>query len=238
MRHAWFDKGFSMKLRFLLDTLLGASILFMPSFASASVVFSNFGPGFGYDISDGNPIGNFLDGNDYAEGDTFSPISNATFTSLEIALNCVFDCPATDNFTISLTTSSADAPDTVLESFSVPGSALGSLGMDNTPLTFDSVLFPSLTAGTQYWITVKSGLSDSIAWSWNTEGDLSDQSISTDEGSTWFSPSGQTTGAYEVDGTQVTAAPEPGSASLLLWGAALCGFVVWSHTRRRRSGCR
>jgi len=174
-------------------------------------------------------VGNAFDGNDYAEGDTFSPVTTATFSSLDIALSCFVACP--DSFNVALDSNSADAPSTVLESFTVAGASLGSLGSDNAPIVLTSVLNPVLSAGTQYWITVAAGTNNSIEWNFNTNGDTSDQAISIDDAATWFSPSGLTPGAYEVIGT-ASAAPEPGSALLLFWGGMLCGAIRCRGWRR------
>jgi len=56
----------------LLALLLGA-----PAVGRADIIFSNFGPGFGYDTTGGNPIGNAFDGNNYAQADTFTPTTSA-----------------------------------------------------------------------------------------------------------------------------------------------------------------
>ena len=63
------------------------------------------------------------------------------------------------------------------------------------------------------------------AWNNNSTGDSSNQGISTDGGATWFAPSGQTPGAYEVDGNAIGAVPEPGSLVLLTGGTALLGLA-------------
>jgi hypothetical protein len=209
--------------------------LMLPLGAAASTIFTNFGASQGYNISSGNPIGNAaLDGNDYAEGDTFTPSASATFGSLDIALSCSISCPV--SFVVKLTADGGDQPGTVLESFSSAGSSLGTLGTHNTPLTFTAVGAPiTLTAGTQYWITVASGLNDSIVWNWNSTSDTSDEAISTDTGATWFSPSGLTPGAYDVisasSTTTPTPAPEPGSIWLMAGGLSL--FLIHKSKLRQ-----
>ena len=200
----------NMPCLFCLTYLLATPII---SSASTVVVFSNFGSGFSSDTNNGNVIG--LGG--FAQADTFKPDFTAAFESLEISLSCAFTCP--DNFTVSLTASSSGRPGTVIESFIYPGVGLGALGDTNTPLSFTSVLHPMLIARAQYWIEVQapSGSADAIAWNWNPTGDPSPEALSSNSGSSWFVPSGQTPGAYQVDAT----IPEPGSISLLLAGGAL-----------------
>jgi hypothetical protein len=213
-----------MKRQFLFYVCVWAAAVATQGVSRADVVFSNFGPGFAYNTSFGNIVGNAFDSNDYAEGDTFTPAANETLSSLTLALSCFVTCP--DAFSISITTDGGDQPGTALESFSVAGTALGPLGTDNAPILVDSTLHPLLTAGTQYWVTVASDLNDSIEWNVNSTGDTADQAISTDGGATWFSPSGQTPGAFEVVGAPVVSSvPEPGTAGLLLSALVLCGLA-------------
>jgi len=215
-----------MTHRFAFSHFLGASILLFAasSVAQAATVFSNFGTASSYDINSGNPIGNAFDGNDYAEANSFTPSFSSALQSLRIALSCAFSCP--DPFGVSLTTDVGDQPGVVLESFVVAGSALGPIGINNPPVLLLSVLHPALITGTRYWIAIGAGLTDTVSWNLNTTGDVSDQAISTDNGATWFSPSGNTPGALEVD----APVPEPGSSGLLVSGAVLLNLL-----RRSRS---
>jgi hypothetical protein len=215
-----------MPKRLALSLILGVSLLVFaaPSVAEAATVFTNFGPGLTYDINSGNPVGNAFDGNNYAEANTFSPSSSGSLQSLLIALSCAFGCPFP--VSVSLTADGGDQPGVILESFSVAGPALGPIGVPNAPILLNSVLLPQLFAGTQYWVAVSAPLTDSASWNLNTTGDVSDQAMSADGGATWFSPSGNTPGALEVD-----AVPEPGTSALLVGGGLLLGLI----RQRRRS---
>jgi hypothetical protein len=122
-----------------------------------------------------------------------------------------------------------DAPGAVLESFSFTGATLSALGTNNTPVTATSVLQPLLTAGTRYWITVASSPAFAIAWNDNSTSSTVDQAVSSDGGSTWFSPSGMTPSAFDVLSSTVNS-PEP-SAALLLSGGLL---LVWYRKPARR----
>jgi len=216
-----------MPQRLALSFILGVSILVFaaPSVAEADVLFTNFGAGLTYDINLGNPVGNAFDGNDWAEANTFTPSFSGSFQSLLIALSCAFTCP--DAVSVSLTADNGIQPGTVLESFSVAGGSLGPIGVYNAPLLLNSVLRPQLFAGTQYWVAVSAPLTDSVSWNLNNTGDVSGQASSTDDGATWFSPSGNTPGALEVDATVV---PEPGSFALLVGVGLLVSLI---HRRRR-----
>ena len=204
--------------------------LLLPAISAASTIYSNFGAGQSYDITEGNLVGNDFSGDNLGEGDTFTPAATAKFGSLDIALSCsVASCP--DPFTVTLSTDSgSDSPGAVIESFTDSGVKLGALNVNNAPLVFNSVSMPTLTAGTQYWVTVATDLSNSISWNLNSTGDTSDQAISSDGGATWFSPSGLTPGAYEVDST-VTTTPEPGPMALLVFGLPLAWLFRRSLSR-------
>jgi hypothetical protein len=207
--------------RFALPLALGVSVLTFaaqPVFA-ASVVFTNFGAGLSFDASSGNPVGNAFDGNDYAEADSFTSSLSGSFRSLTIALSCVVTCA--DPVTVGLAADGGGQPGTVLESFSVSGASLAGFGASFTPVTLSSALHPGFVQGSVYWVTVKADLNDVAAWNLNTSADISAQASSTDNGATWFSPSGNTPGALEVDAT----VPEP-ATSMLLLAAALVALIV------------
>ena len=111
---------------------------------------------------------------------------------------------------------------------------LGTFGSNNSPLVLNLSSGIVLTAGTSYWVTVAdiSGGSDVNYWNWNSTGDGSPQAISTDGGSTWFSPSGLPPGAYEVDGTTASV-PEPSTLVLLASGVA--GLLASKRRRPRNA---
>ena len=211
-------------LTYSIPVLFAASLLWS-SAAQASIIFSNLGPSGTYDTANSLIVGNDFVGDNLAEGDTFQASSNAIFGDFQVALSCISACP--DPFTVALTQDSgSDSPGTVIESFTDSGLLLGTAGNNNPLLAFDSVLHPTLTAGTSYWITVSSDLNDSIAFSENITGDTSDEAISTDGGAPYFSPSGLTPGAYQVDSAAQTAVtPEPDSFLLLASGLPLLAFA-------------
>jgi hypothetical protein len=209
--------------------------LSLPVFAVAAVapaapvvLSSNFGSGSSYNTSQGNPVGNAFDGNTYAEGDTFLLGGNAVFTSLRVALSCALACP--DPVTISLTRDAGNQPGTAIETFTIAGTSLGTLGTNNAPIVLNSLLDPTLIFDTRYWITVTADLKDSISWNLNSTGDRSAEALSTNGGATWFSPSGDTPGAFDVSGI----IPEPGTIGLVLGALLVLGAVG----KRRSAGVR
>ena len=200
---------------------LWASLVIMPFGCSAdSVTYGNLGSESSYNTAEGDPIGNAFDGNDYAQGSSFVFPAYASFTSLRVALSCFASC--TDPFVVTLSRDAGDQPGVTLEAFTVPAGALGPLGVNNSPLVLNSVLHSNLAAGTQYWITVMADLDDSIAWNLNSTGDSSAEAISTNGGLSWFSPSGNTPGAFDVTGS----IPEPGSAGLVLGAGLMLGIAL------------
>jgi hypothetical protein len=215
--------------------LLCSLALALPAVAPASVIFTNFGSGMSYNTTGGNAVGNAFDGNNYGEGETFTPSATATLGSIEVELSCAVSCPASDNFTIALRSDSGGSPGGVIEGFVFTNTTLNSLGLNNTPITAASVAMPTLTAGTAYWVTVMSSINDAIAWNWNSTGDSANQAISPDGGANWFAPSGLTPGAFQVNSAAGTATPEPTTLMLIGGSLSLLCLVGKRSTRLCRS---
>lgn len=203
---------------------LCALVLGAPTVARAStILFTNFGTGFSYNASVGNPVGNDGFGGDEWQGETFTASATANLNSIEIALSGTG--MSNDPITVDLTASAADSPGAVLESFTIPAVSAPLLGTNNSPITLTSVLEPLLTSGDQYWITAAAPSTSAYAWNFNSTGENADHAISTDNGATWFvSLSGSfTPGAFEVD------VPEPSSLLLLSTGLIAC---LWLKQRK------
>jgi hypothetical protein len=186
-------------------------VIALPGAAWADPIFTNFGAGSSYDITTGSPVGNGLDstGFTYAQGDTFVSSTTANLGSIAIALSYL--SVPTDPITVALMQDAGDQPGDLLESFIVDAGSLGALGTNNSPVVLTSLLNPLLTEGTRYWITVSSPVTNSIAWNLNNIGDTAEEALSSDGGATWFSPSGLTAGAFEVDPQDQSSTPKPGS---------------------------
>ena len=210
-------------------------VLAAPSAASASsVIFSNFGAGFSYDASVGNAVGD--DGFGLTEwvGETFTSGLTANLSSIEIALSSGFGS-ATDPLTVALRSSGSGAPGAILESFIVGAGAGGALGTLNSPILLMSTLFPLLTSGNQYWLTVQAPSTSAYAWNFNNTGANAAHAISTDDGNNWdvFASTFFTPGAFQIDGNPTTDTPPvPEPASLMLLGSGLIGAAV---SRRRKA---
>jgi len=188
---------------------LALTALLATQTASATVVFTNFGPSLAFDYTQGNTIGNDFSGDNLASGATFTPLStNYTFNSLTIALSCFF-APCADPFIVALTQDSAGQPATVIESFSVGGGTLSTSGSAYSPIVITSISHPTLSAGTAYWVTVATSTNNVGSWDLNNTGDVSSVALSYDAGVNWSA--GGNPGAYQIDGAAIIAAPEPGS---------------------------
>lgn len=204
----------------LVVSLAGFAV---PSGASASSIFSNFGPGSSYDLNDANPVGNDFAGDNAAEADSFIPTSNQQFESLGVALSCIVNCSSGQNFTISLDADLGGSPGAGIETFTFTGVTLGTLGSDNSLIIANSILQPTLLAGITYWVEISSTTNYALAWNWNSTGDTSSQASSTDGGATWLAPSGQTPSALEVDGPSPVLSAEPAPGVMLGLGIiAIC----------------
>jgi hypothetical protein len=213
-------------------------LLAVPTMARADIIFSNFGPGQTYDVNNGNPIGNGLDGsgNNYAQAVSFIAPANYTVTSVSVAL-AGFGTSGTNDDPLfgTFNADNGDSPGTVLASTTAPPGILGPLGNNNPLVVVNGASIP-IVAGERYWITISdTNGNGSVAWNLNITGDTNDTGTSTDGGMTWFSPSFQTPGAFEVDGTlATTVTPEPGSLALLGTGAmALLGGRRLGRRARR-----
>ena len=205
----------------------------LPAIAQAQVMFSNFGPSQSYNPDGGNFVGNAFDGNNYAESGAFTPLFTGALSSLDIALSLPNGAPNT-GLIINIQDDLGGQPGAIETSILVTDiSSLQATGGNNSPLVVDASLGShpgvELTALTQYWLTVSAvDSSDSYTWNWNTVGDPSPEAISTDGGASWFSPSGLTPGAFEVD---ATAVPEP---NYTFATALLLPFVMIYALRKSR----
>jgi hypothetical protein len=183
------------------------------------VLFNNFGPGNSYGS------GAWALGHSIAE--SFTPSNNVTLNSLLLGLDK--STSNSDGVIVSLRTdggSNLFPSITILESFTVPGSSLPLIGTTtSSPITENSVLQPSMTAGTLYWIEVTpASTNTSAGWNQNSIGD---------SGPLWengFGTSNQVLGALEVTANTV---PEPESLTLFMFGAVTIGFLRRAKTNRQ-----
>ena len=97
--------------RFTGQALIGAMAALLPAAASASVIFTNFGPSLTYDTTQGGVVGNDFAGDNSAQGDSFMVSSNARFRiGAGGAELCCGVLPLPENFSVALTADSGDSP--------------------------------------------------------------------------------------------------------------------------------
>ncbi len=201
--------------RLILAMLMGSMFLIDSPPATAGVITSTFGPGDSFDAG----TGWIVDASqDMAMPFTVSGGSNFTFTSVELALS-----GSLGTLNILLMSDAAGLPGGVIESITVTDPA----GIT----TATSTAFPTLVAGTTYWIATQY-LTDGYdgGWNLNDQGFIGPEASTLDSGASWI-PFDNTLSAFRVNGDTIAAVPEPGSLTLLGVGRVSLGGMAW---RKRR----
>jgi PEP-CTERM motif len=189
------------------------------------VLFNDYGPAYTYDTV--NAYG--VSGSSSSPGSDvpameFTPVNSGAVGSVAFGINLI---SGTNSVTFKLMTNNGGVPGSVLESYSFVNQ-MGSFGKQNSPLIANSVLNPTLAAGTSYWMVAVPGATDTYAaWNWNNQSVTGDVMGSGDGGSTWHNDGTLSLGAFEV-----LAAPEPSSFALL--GLALTAGAAGRWWQRRR----
>jgi hypothetical protein len=174
---------------------------------AGTVLFSDIGPGYPSDATIG-----------YGPGVAFSGITFTATASGSLAqIVSEFSSNTPFNLTADLYTNSGDAPGTLLESYSI------TVGFSDTvTTTINSVVDPTLTAGTQYWFVLVDP--NSMDWAGNDESVL---------GGFWVGPTltslVQDYAGDDAPGIELIATPggvpEPSAAILVaIGGLALMGL--------------
>ncbi len=188
---------------------------------ASSVIFSNFGPGDAFDLFNGHGVTSpmFVE-SDVAEG--FVP--QATYTLDAIRLAADLELGSGNELDIALAADDGGHPGATLESF-----VLSVTGVP-TILTASSVLHPTLSANTLYWITaeVPDLPGEFVGWFANSTGGVGPTASRPASPPLWF-VFNETQSVFEVTGSPIV--PEP--ASLTLVGLGVVGFVA--RTRHRPS---
>jgi hypothetical protein len=215
-----------MKNRALLGMAACLLVLGGSGPARADVLFSNFGAGQTYQTGVGWTLSTQASsvGQNFAQGDAFTPSETANVTSVSAAIGLVTGA----NFIeLRLFTDAGGKPGTLLESYDFTG-AMGNFGNANPPLTAASTVHPLLTAGQQYWLIAFPSQNTWAAWNFNNTGDTGPHALTSDNGTT-YQVGTNTRGAFEVDGA--FAIPEP--TSLALAGIGFCGLLGYRWRRSR-----
>ena len=195
--------------------------LILTGAAEASTLYTDFGPGQTYNT--GAAYG--IKGSDpfrEAVAAAFKPSVTGTLDSIDLAVQLISSF-GTPTFTGELTSDASGVPGVIIESF-----ILDSLPVDPTIRTVSSILHPSLSSLSNYWVVVLPGDTTTFG-GWkasiffaNTQ--VTDRSV--DGGSTWSTDPGGGAPAFDVIGTSV---PEP--TTWVLFAGPLAG-MLWFRRRR------
>lgn len=187
-----------------------AMLLFLPATARAGIIYNNFGAGDTYDQIIGHLIG--FDGNDtWTQGDQFTAATSGKLSSITVAMGTF---SGATNVTLELRSDAAGLPDGLIESFTVPVSAL--FGAD-VPITVNSALNPNLVGGTKYWLVASDADPNAlVAWNFNTTGDFGLQGFTQNGGP--FTTFPDTRDVFRLNSADNSAVPEPASIALLASG--------------------
>lgn len=164
----------------------------------------------------------------------FTSAGNFALTDAEVVvgnLGAILSNGASSIFDVSLYSDSGGLPGSLIEQIGFGVSASGSGG----EVTADSIATPiDLTAGTSYWLVLTPDATNTeIYWSGGTGSSVPTdfQENAEPVSGSWASVGESTQGQMEIDGSPLSAVPEPGSVSLLVMLVPV-GLVV----KGRRSG--
>jgi hypothetical protein len=188
---------------------LGAILLLsVPPSGHADVVFSDYGPGYSYNVDYGYTVG--YERLDYVPAAAFTPASDYTLTQIDLSIGYV---QGINSVKVDLLQDSNGVPGALIESWNLRNlDPFGSVGVVETVAPVSTV---SLLGGTEYWVEVTPRVEDTprnggtwAGWNWNSQG-VSGDFYQTSDG-TVINSGPNTLPAFEVLGTVVTAVPEPG----------------------------
>ena len=200
------------------------AILLCTANAGAGILYTNFGPNYAYDNNWNGQhawlIG-VLGGANQVVAMPFTPSTTADAYDALLAVG--WDGSGTNvPMNVYLANDSLGLPggliDTMIQVGDLPNGPAG-----GGVVTFNSTLFPLLTAGTQYWLIAQQPTAfDGWFWTYNDAlGNFADNQTGNPLGP-WTADNGYQLSAFEVD----AAVPEPGTLLMMASGAiGLAGLL-------------
>jgi hypothetical protein len=190
-----------------------------------TIIYTSFDANQSYNTSSARVVGN-VGGSSYEDAMPFLARTTAALGSITTPIYNVLT-PNAVNFSINA--DNAGVPGTLLESWSLTGLSSGQ------PLVkMTSILNPTLTAGTKYWLIASvSGTSTRDNWGVANPDQPSGIKYSITGGASWANGSGNTTlDAFEVDSDQplITSATVSGNDLVLNAANGLSGRTYYTLT--------
>ncbi|MCA9395282.1 MAG: PEP-CTERM sorting domain-containing protein [Candidatus Omnitrophica bacterium] len=208
--------------RLRLSMLIGLIILAAAP-ARASVIFDSFGPGNSYELTDPAFITNPTDGNAFAYAQQFTPVADAVFSSVDIPIQG--NAPLLYLYDLWLAEDDGGVPGNVIESFSA--GTITPNGTLNSVTSLNSLLSPTLLAGTPYYVVVAAAADNTVIWQ-SSELALTDPVFFRLNAEPWESSQIGTL-ALRVNG-EMGVVPEP--ATMLLFASGLTGAFLRRRNKR------
>ena len=191
----------------LVVSFLCTAFIHGTSYASAMIIFNNFGSGDSFVHNAGQTIGDLGSLGLKTAAMPFTPGGNDTLDRIEIAASVAGGPTELD---VWVTNTENDLSGVTLESFhfSEP------LGISDTILSADSMLHPLLQAGSMYWLLATDTPSAQSTWYNSSE---TGSSVYRFDSGPWRMVEDGSLGAFRITGSPV---PEPSSAVLFAIGTA------------------